>query len=148
MAYNPVDTKIEDLIVIHPGTYLGLATSGAKISLKSADVANIKGGKVAMMTAANEFGLCNASTAPFGLFFGDGSRPNEVSVVFRGGIYETKNYDTTVSPLSNYALNAALVSNASGVLTLRSSEALNLIVGYVTKTPTASTETLGIRLAV
>lgn len=149
MPYNPVDYLVQDLLVIHAGTYLGTVTGGNSIGLKTADLAKIKGGVVATLTAANEFGVSDGTAAlyPFGLFIGDATKsPNEVSVVFRGGLYETYQWDKTET-LSGLAVNTVLTANADGLLEPLGMQS-KIAVGIVTKKPETTTDTLGIKLLV
>lgn len=148
-VFNPVDYLSQDLIVIHAGTYLGTVNDGKSIGLKTADIAKIKGGVVATLTAANEFGVSDgtATLYPFGLFLGDASKsPNEVSVVFRGGLYESKNWDKTET-LSGLAINTVLTCTSDGLLEPLGMQS-KIAVGIVTKQPADTSDTLGIKLII
>lgn len=148
MGYNPVDERIQDLLVIHAGTYLGGVTSSSGITLNSSEAASIKGGMVAYQSAANEFGISDGTTskAPFGLFIGDGSRANDVSVVFRGGLYETYQWDKTQT-LSDFTFGTALTCTSGGLLEPLGVQS-KVTVGICTKVPASTSDSLGIKLLI
>lgn len=146
MVFNPVDTKIEDLKVIHSGTYMGSMSDGNGFTIKAADLATIKGGRVAAITAANEVGFSDGTVDlyPIGLFIGDGSRENEISVMFRGGIYETTQWKA--ADIAALTVGSQLACDAGGLLEAMGEQTDKVLVGIVTKKPATTSDTLGLKL--
>jgi hypothetical protein len=147
--YNPVDYKIEDVIVVHAGTYVGAVLGGKALKINETDLPAIKGGMVAFFSADNEFGISNGSATehPVGIFYGDGSRPRDLSVLMRGGLYEIlNNWDTSVA-LNTYVVGTQLIANANGKLTPKGAST-NPTVAIITKAPASVTDSLGIKLVV
>ena len=146
MPFNPVDTKVQDLIVIHSGTYLGGTSAGNSITVKAADLASVKGGLVACMTAANEVGLSDGTVTkyPIGLFIGDGANENDISVVFRGGIYETTQWKA--ADIAALVVGSQVAAGTGGKMEAMASQTDKVLIGIVTKKPATTSDTLGIKL--
>lgn len=113
--FNPVDFKIQDVLVVHSGTYVGELFSGESVSINETDLPNVKGGMFASINTNGELTICDGDTeTPIGMFFGDGSRPKEVSVLIRGGVYAVKNWDTT--DIANLDPGTKLIVDTNGKL--------------------------------
>lgn len=155
-AQFAIDEKIQDVLVSHPGTPIGELFPGQRLAFNATDLTSIKGGMVAYLASNGSGGteirlVSNGDgQRAVGIFYGDGSKPKELSVYTRGGFYAIKNWDTAA--IASMLPGVALYSNDSGKLTVAGgaggSDVSNYVVAEVTKQPATVDDYLGIKLLV
>lgn len=148
MVFNPVDYKVQDVKVIHAGTYVGNLVEGQRLKIKEADLEDIKGGMFATVNASGELEICDGDTkTPVGMFYGDGVKePKRLTILIRGGLFMVKNFDDTVA-LNTFAPGTKLVVNSAGKLTPQGMST-NDVVAVVIQQPADAEDFLGIKLLV
>lgn len=146
MSFNPVDTKIQDVIVVHAGLYLGATNSSSGLKINATDLPNIKGGMFAAMNSSGELELCDGDTqVPVAMFYGDGSRPKSLTALMRGGVYGVKNW--TTSDIANFTAGAELIVTTTGKL-LSKGVSTNHVVAIVLHPPASASDYVYIKLLV
>lgn len=157
MPFTPIDSKNYGVEFLQTSGLKFYSTiGGSTLTFRSADLANIRGGKVARATAVGEVGLyagtTDAALTPLGLFYGNpDDQPNEATVVSGHGVIalvDPSGWDVGAT-LASFALGAEVIATNAGLLKFRAGgETTQKTVGIVTKTPTSVTDTLGIKLLV